>query len=375
MNTAHEDTAHEETVPEQATERQNGGSDALSSNVDALSSNVDALIADDSTPEASTNLSTFTDASTCATEHALLFSTQFKRKTSRRLVWLIWLCFSLGSVIFGRLVQQLPTPGLQWVGYGASAIALVSLYLYIINTAPIHGYPQLLSQFQQRLEAEGFNTNEGVFVGFSPCAEVRNYDSHTVWDIGWLRLAGHQLYYVGEKLRFALSTHQVTHIELKPDIADFVSTYAVAIQWQGPAIEIRDFAHPDFNGHAFRLQPLQGTSLKQLKPLAQSLRNDLEDWHIGKHTEKLAAGKESDRLQPLQPPKLVESTSKPMPTLSLGLGVLVWINFLSISFAIATITGSFRLTPSLTLFLWVMPTIGAALQLWPPLQRTLKPPA
>ncbi|MEM6450006.1 MAG: hypothetical protein AAF703_06810 [Cyanobacteria bacterium P01_D01_bin.105] len=313
----------------------------------------------------------FTEHSNCVETHEtpLLFSAQFKRRTSQRLIWLIWLCFSLGPVILGRLVQILPTPGMQWIGYGCGVIGLLSLYFYIIDTVPIWGYSKLIAKFAQRLSAEGFKPDEGTFVGLAPSAGLRNYNNHTIWDMGWLHLAGNQLYYIGEQLRFTLNTHQVTHLELQKDATSLIGTYAVVIMWQGPAIKSKNFAERDFNHQTFRLQPIQAPSLAQLKPLSQALRHQLEDWQIGRGVDELTEKSARDRLQSLQLPEFGEVDSRPFPTLSIGLVIAVWANLMMLAFAIALVTGSLAINRVLTGFIFTMATLGAALQLWPLIPR------
>ena len=287
-------------------------------------------------------------------ESELLFSSPFKQKYSTRISWQILLCFSLLPVALGRLVQLLPTPGLRWIGYLSAAIVVVGVFFYILNVMPTQGYPALLKKVAEKLRAEGFRLDKGSFVGFAPSAEYRNYEGHTIWDVGWITTTGERFYYIGERLKFALSADQITRVELHKDAANFIPNYVLVLTWQ------------DDGGEAqmFRIQPLEAKSLKQLQPLARSLKTKLEDWHAGNYSE----AEECDRLLALQPPNIGEVTSSPMTEFRFNLVFTTLIVNLLLSFAIAAVTGSLAISS----FIFAMSLVGTALQVWPAFYRKIR---
>ncbi len=289
---------------------------------------------------------------------SLLFSTQFKQRSLSRIGWLIILCFTLVPVVLGRLVQLLPTAGLQWLGYGGSALFIVSFYYLIQNFAPVYGYQSLDNQISQRLRTEGFEPSEGRFVGFAPGVELKNYEGHTNWDVGRLFLVGDRLCYIGERLRFALTTTQITQVTIITELTGLIDSPIIAVTWQGE----------DLASHRFRLQTIEAKSLRQVHPLTQTLRTDLETWKETDHSSYIAAS-QLPLFEALQPPALGEVTSLPLIALSFSAVFSAWLSFVIIGLIIAALTGSLFITPSLTRFILIMATIGAALQFIPALRR------
>lgn len=297
-----------------------------------------------------------------ADETLPLFSSEFKQKTSGRLGWLIIWGGSLAIVMLGRLVQGLPTPGVQWLGYGAAAAILAGAYGWLLNIAPVWGYDTLGKQLAARLSSVGFVPREGEFVGFAPSAETKSYEGHTNWDVGFLFLRGQRLCYIGEQLKFAISAGQVTRTVVKTDTASLVASATVAITWQ------RD----DLASHTFILQPLNAQSTRHTRALTQALQERIETWQataLGDDPSVGLAVRPDEPFKALTPPVLGDVTSQPLQTFSVGMVVSTWLVFVVIACAITTLTGSLFISWPLSGFILSMATAAAWSQCLPALRR------
>ncbi|MEM9091721.1 MAG: M48 family metalloprotease [Cyanobacteria bacterium P01_F01_bin.53] len=294
-----------------------------------------------------------------------LFSSEFKQKVGARLGWLIILGFAVAAVFLGRLVHLLSTPGLQWLGYGLAAVSLGCLYRYFLNVAPVWGYGTLADQLAERLRSQGFTPEDGQFVGFAPCdderAELKSYEGHCNWDVGFLFVREARLCYIGEQLKFALSPSQLTRVTVKTDTASLVPSSTVAITWQDEQLA----------SHTFTLQPLTAKSVMQTTSLSTQLQATIETWQAeaGQNSGPNSGGSTHALFEALTPPVLGNVTSQSLLTFSAGMVVSTWLVFVVIACAIAAMTGSLFLSWPLTGFILLMATAAAGSQCWPPLYR------
>jgi hypothetical protein len=71
----------------------------------------------------------------------------------------------------------------------------------------------------------------GRFVGLSPHAVPRSYESMTVWDIGHLYVYPDRICYWGEEARFALTRSQVTALRLAAGPPGWFGPQSIYISW------------------------------------------------------------------------------------------------------------------------------------------------
>ena len=291
-------------------------------------------------------------------EQALIFSSAAKQKLNNRVICLALGCLILWPIFLGRLVNLLPTPGLQWLGYGIAAIAVIATYLTVLNFTAVWGYCQFKEKFAQRLRSEGVDTEQGTFIGFSPDAEMRNYEGCSNWDIGFLFLVGKRFCYIGEQVRFAIESDQITQTAVEVDRGSMLSQSALSLTWQDE----------DLSAHTVRFQMLDATSVRATLGLARSLQNKIENWQTtcARTTHKNNASEPFNRLQA---PATREVTSQPLRPFSLQATLTNIIALTFLSLICAAITGSLFVSSSLTAFILFMSILGGILEMVPALRR------
>ena len=291
-------------------------------------------------------------------EQALIFSSAAKQKLNNRVICLALGCLILWPIFLGRLVNLLPTPGLQWLGYGIAAIAVIATYLTVLNFTAVWGYCQFKEKFAQRLRSEGMDTEQGTFIGFSPDAEMRNYEGCSNWDIGFLFLVGKRFCYIGEQVRFAIESDQITQTAVEVDRGSMLSQSALSLTWQDE----------DLSAHTVRFQMLDATSVRATLGLARSLQNKIENWQTtcARTTHKNNASEPFNRLQA---PATREVTSQPLRPFSLQATLTNIIALTFLSLICAAITGSLFVSSSLTAFILFMSILGGILEMVPALRR------
>ena len=204
-----------------------------------------------------------------------IFSSQVKQRILQRLAWSIVLCFTLVPAIFARLMVELPTAGLRWLGYVVGLGIMLVLFWRVIDVVPLWGFQSLQKRFADRLQQKGIDVGTGLFVGFSPNDEPRYYEGFSNWDIGYLFIGREGMAYMGEQTQFVLTPQQVTAIFLGcRDASSWINTSDIYVSWRWG----------DRSG-TFNLQPTQGQSLTQLKGKVSALKQRLEQWQAHPETE------------------------------------------------------------------------------------------
>lgn len=144
-----------------------------------------------------------------------VFSAKLAKSVALRSAWMpfgvvVWI-----PVLAAWLAQRQASPAAQWALYGCGMAATAALLVAIEHWEPLCGWGARERQLRARLVAWGVipEQPEGVFVAFSPSANVREYDGFPFWDAGFLYARGAHLYYAGEKARFAVRRDQVRMVE------------------------------------------------------------------------------------------------------------------------------------------------------------------
>jgi hypothetical protein len=148
-----------------------------------------------------------------------VFSLEFKRRTSARQAWT-------------RLALEIAVPALvaylvrrqHWQGsplaaaYLAGLVPAFLLPRLAVRSLAAGATRSLRRGIRDKLARDGLTPEawDGMFVALSPHAGPRNYESFTVWDYGFLVLAGDRLCYLGDRTRFVLDRASVKDVSIGP---------------------------------------------------------------------------------------------------------------------------------------------------------------
>lgn len=326
--------------------------DAIAKRHDLPETEVAALVAQATSAELPTKDYYALDAS-LTDGHPPLFSVQLQQKLCLRLLVAMTACFTLLPSLLAWLVQLLPTAGLRWFGYGVAAGGVVAVSDYVRNVGPTWGFGKLRKNLAARLVADGFDPSQGTFVGFSPSEELRTYGGCTEWDVGFLFTAGSRLCYIGERVQFAIASHQITQLSVQTDKPSGVNLSAIALTWQAE----------DLSAQTYRFQPIFVRAARQTKPASVQLCNTLHSWR----TAAEPVVEPNALFRELEAPRLGTVTSQPLSPFNFGLVLFGWAFQLMLATAFSTI---FLYSDVLNLFPLLMATVGTILQSLPALRRT-----
>jgi hypothetical protein len=94
--------------------------------------------------------------------------------------------------------------------------------------------PKVRRQLRAKMEKAGLDPAAwgGRFVGFSPHAAPRSYESMSVWDIGYLFVYQDRICYWGEEARFALRRSQITAVRLAAGPPGWFCPQSIYISWR-----------------------------------------------------------------------------------------------------------------------------------------------
>lgn len=280
-----------------------------------------------------------------------------KRRIHNRLLLCVLACFTVLPTLLGRLVLQLPTPGLRWLGYLAATGIVIVSYLAICNQVPICGYGKLKTALASHLEAEGFDLSEATFIGLSPGSEPKIYEGCSNWDIGFLFLQKNALYYVGEQTRFAIPAAQITRVAATIDTASLPAQGALFIAWQSLNPSVR----------SLQFQMLSAKSVRGTVESARSLQAKVENWIDRQQTTPPESDPLVDSLlAALRPPSIQGVTGQPLSPFSLSTSLLFLIILWVVATGVAFIAGSYLQAKE---FIYLMPVVGIVLQAIPSIRR------
>ena len=106
------------------------------------------------------------------------------------------------------------------------------------------------------------------FVGFAPEAHPRSYESHSVWDVGFLAAEGDTLVYYGDKTRFSISRAKVTGVRRGRSFPSWIPVPETYVSWSDGSEE-----------RLFHVHSLEGSSLITVAAASKSLLVNLINWH------------------------------------------------------------------------------------------------
>jgi Zn-dependent protease with chaperone function len=168
---------------------------------------------------------------------AKVFSTELKR----RMHWQSYLTsLAVMTAVPAAIVRAIDIwgwPQRGWMISGTAFLFTALVWLACSNYAPVAGLNRVGKHLRRKLEQEGAHPGawDGVFVGFSPEATVRVYDSGSAWDVGYFFIAGDRLCYWGEATRFTLRRDQIVSAQLGPGMPGVLKVPSIYITWSNAA--------------------------------------------------------------------------------------------------------------------------------------------
>lgn len=134
------------------------------------------------------------------------------------------------------------------------------------------GYRQLGHRLRIKLEREGIDTRQGLFVNFSPDREPRTYEHYANWDVGFVFLDKNRLVYVGDQARFQIRREQVLDVTL---LDGFPS-------WSRPLRVCVGFTQDDGGGRGhLALAVAEASSVHGSRRLTKNLKQQIDVWRAG----------------------------------------------------------------------------------------------
>ena len=252
------------------------------------------------------------------------FSTAAKQKTSNRIGLILLAAKTIPPALIALVALKLGlSDSARLMVYLTGLVTTTAVYFWLNNVLPVTGCKAIVKKLREKLECEGIDPNhqQGLFVGFSPAAEIRYYENNDDWDLGYLIVTGNRLCYIGEQTRFALFADQIREIEVVSGSASWWKSERVFITWlDAERNEIK----------TFNLHPCEATSLRDGNRKTRSLAQRLRDWKSAPAQNAAVPAS----LSGLAKPQIGEVTSQSLSEIA-GPGKVVNLVFICVFIAIA----------------------------------------
>jgi Zn-dependent protease with chaperone function len=199
-----------------------------------------------------------------------VFSSTYKHKNAFRNAWIYISSLVFPPAVVALGVQHLHlTGGLRWCAYTVGWMFTLATSLAVRDRLLSWEAPKLRRQLRAKMEKAGLDPVAwgGRFVGFSPHAAPRNYESMSVWDIGYLFVYKDRICYWGEEARFALTRSQITAVRLAAGPPGWFYPQSIYISW-------RD----EENSGTFNLRVGDLSNIRQMAKQTKVLAQRLQSW-------------------------------------------------------------------------------------------------
>jgi Zn-dependent protease with chaperone function len=204
------------------------------------------------------------------TKTGLVFSTERKTKIALVNTYAILFTMVLTPLLIGNTIRL---TGLSGYSYIMGIVLVPFLYILIASFISVRGYGTMKLELISKLERDGVSINlkQVHFAGFTPEEFPRSYNSHAIWDIGFLRVEESALFYFGDKISFRIPREKIISIEQGPSYPAWVTIPETYIRWIDGE-----------NDKVLHLHSLEGNSMFQLGRQSKLLLSRLMDWKQGK---------------------------------------------------------------------------------------------
>jgi Zn-dependent protease with chaperone function len=164
-----------------------------------------------------------------------VFSSTYKHRNAFRNAWIF-----ISSLVFPPALIALALHHSHLAGrlregaYAAGWVVALVFSLAVRDRLLSWEAPLLRRHLREKMEKDGADpgTWGGRFVGLSPHAVPRSYESMSVWDIGYLYVYPDRICYWGEEARFALTRSQVTALRLAAGPPGWFGPQSIYVTWQ-----------------------------------------------------------------------------------------------------------------------------------------------
>ncbi|MES1241112.1 MAG: M48 family metalloprotease [Acidobacteriota bacterium] len=228
-----------------------------------------------------------------------LFTTRVKGRAIRALAWAYFLPavgLALGTAFFVR------RSGLEgwaaWAAYLAALILATAVTAVAAERLSVLGYREVGDRLAARLESEGLAPAAlgAAFAGFAPHGDIRLYEGHTVWDLGFLYPGADELVYAGDQVRFRIPRRDVLAVRPGLQRGFWLPVPDLRVDWRDAEGTVRHL----------RLRSAAG-SLLVVRRATRLLGRRLEAWLAGGSGPELP-----EALRDLPLPPRSEVTSQPL---------------------------------------------------------------
>lgn len=228
-----------------------------------------------------------------------LFTSRVKARAVHALFWAYFLPavgFSLGTAFAVR--QAGLAGGPAWLAYLAGLALATIATTVAVDRLSVLGYSQVGQQLAARLESEGLSPAAlgAAFAGFAPHGDIRLYEGHTVWDLGFVYLGADELVWAGDQVRFRLPRGGVLAVRPGRLRGFWLSVPDLRVDWRDDEGVTR----------SLRLRSAAG-SLLAVRRATRLLGRRLDAWLRGESGPELPAV-----LRDLPLPSRSEVTSQPL---------------------------------------------------------------
>jgi hypothetical protein len=188
--------------------------------------------------------------------------------------------------------------GAAWAAYFVGLVLATVVTTLAVDRLSLLGYRQVGDQLAARLESEGLSPGafDAVFAGFAPHGDIRLYEGHTVWDLGFAYLGVDGLAYAGDQARFRIPRRDVLAVRPGRQSGFWLPVPDLRVDWRDADGTVR----------RFRLRSAAG-SLLEIRRATRLLGRRLETWLGGEDGPELP-----EALRDLPLPPTAEVTSQPL---------------------------------------------------------------
>lgn len=228
-----------------------------------------------------------------------LFTSQVKGRAIFALFWTYFLSalgFSLGTALVVRLTGLEGGPA--WAAYLAGLVLATAVTAVLVDRLSLLGYAEVGRKLAARLDSEGLSPAAlgAAFAGFAPHGDIRLYEGHTVWDLGFVYLGKDELVWAGDQVRFRIPRADVLAVRPGRQGGFWLPVPDLRVDWRDDQGETR----------RLRLRSAAG-SLLAIRRSTRLLGRRLDAWLAGERGPGLSA-----TLRDLPLPSTSEVTSQPL---------------------------------------------------------------
>ncbi len=219
----------------------------------------------------------------------LVYSTEFRTHKTLLITLFVLLSVSTTPLIWGRFAGYASIPAaVSWAGLPLMPL----VFLAVANYGSLFGYGKMKRGMREKAVRLGMDPNDEhpFFVGLSPEPNPRNYENHTVWDIGFLSLTSDDLVYYGDRVRFRIPRNKITSITKGKAYPGWFGITETYIRWNENGQE-----------RVLHLHSIDGSSMTAIAKRSESLLLDLMNWKDGRFPGRQAQVAEASLGLPVLP--------------------------------------------------------------------------